>query len=73
MFEYTFTIKDSLKFITAKGRIDAMSSSEIQETFDKLILAGERVLLVDMTAVNYVSSAGLRVFITTQKVLKKVS
>jgi anti-anti-sigma factor len=55
-----------------KGRIDALSFSNIQKAFDELILEGERTLLVDMTGVNYVSSAGLRVFIIAQKELKKV-
>jgi anti-anti-sigma factor len=56
----------------AKGRIDALSSSDIKKLFDDLVLSGERILIVDMTAVHYVSSAGLRIFIATQKELKKV-
>ncbi|MCX5813401.1 MAG: STAS domain-containing protein [Proteobacteria bacterium] len=71
MFEYTITEDSSIKCITAKGRIDSLSSSDIQKVFDDLILSGERIFLVDMAAVNYVSSAGLRVFISTQKSLKK--
>jgi anti-anti-sigma factor len=72
MFGYTLRDEHSIKCIIAKGRIDALSSQEIQNIFDELILAGERILLVDMTFVNYVSSAGLRIFISTQKELKKV-
>lgn len=72
MFEYTLTDLSSLKRITMTGRIDALSFSHIQKVFDELILSGERTLLVDMAGVNYVSSAGLRVFIIAQKELKKV-
>ena len=72
MFEYTLRDEHSIKCIIAKGRIDALSFPEIQNIFDELILAGDRILLVDMTSVNYVSSAGLRIFISTQKELKKV-
>jgi len=72
MFEYTVTSVNSIKSIAAKGRIDALSSSDIKKIFDDLILAGERILLVDMTSVHYVSSAGLRIFIGAQKELKKV-
>ena len=72
MFEYTLKDENSIKCIIAKGRIDALSSPEIQKIFDELILAGERIFIVDMASVNYVSSAGLRIFISTQKELKKV-
>jgi anti-anti-sigma factor len=72
MFEYTIADEGSLKCITATGRIDGLSSSEIQRALDDLILAGARTLLFDVTSVHYVSSAGLRVFISTQKALKKV-
>jgi anti-anti-sigma factor len=72
MFEYKITEEGSIKCINAKGRIDSLSSSDIQEVFDELMLSGERTFLVDMAAVNYVSSAGLRVFISTQKALKKI-
>jgi anti-anti-sigma factor len=72
MFEYTITDLDSMKCVTAKGRIDALSSAEIQALFNQLILEGLRILIVDMSGVHYVSSAGLRIFIGTQKELKKV-
>ncbi|MBI5586034.1 MAG: STAS domain-containing protein [Deltaproteobacteria bacterium] len=71
MFEYTITEFDSIKHIIAKGRIDALSASDTKKMFDDLIIAGERILLVDLTEVNYVSSAGLRTFILIQKELKK--
>jgi anti-anti-sigma factor len=72
VFEYTLRDESSIKCITMKGRIDGLSSAGIQKIFDELILAGHRALLVDMTSVNYVSSAGLRVFMSAQKELKKV-
>ncbi len=72
MFEYTLRDLSSVKCITMAGRIDALSYSNIQKVFEDLILAGERTLVVDMAGVNYVSSAGLRVFIVAQKELRKV-
>ncbi len=72
MFECTITEENSIKRIAPKGRVDALSSPDLQRTFDELILAGERIFLVDMTSVHYVSSAGLRIFIAAQKELKKV-
>lgn len=72
MFEYTITRKDSCQCVSAKGRIDALSTSEIQSLFQQLILEGGRILIADLSQVHYISSAGLRTFITTQKELKKV-
>jgi len=72
MFEFSVTEDGELKYITIKGRIDALSSAEMQKGLDTRILAGERVILVDFAEVNYISSAGLRVFLNTQKQLKRV-
>ena len=72
MFESRITKENDMTCIVAEGRIDALSSAIIKKIFDDLILAGERILLVDMTSVHYISSAGLRIFIMAQKDLKKV-
>lgn len=72
MFEYTITEEHSCKRISAKGRIDALSAPEVQNVFNSMILEGGRILLADLSSVQYISSAGLRIFIGTQKQLKKV-
>jgi anti-anti-sigma factor len=72
MFEYTITEEPSCKCVIARGRIDALSAGEIQNVFNSLILEGGRMLLADLSSVHYISSAGLRIFIATQKQLKKV-
>lgn len=72
MFEYTITHQASCQCIAVKGRIDALSASELQGVFQQLVLAGGRLLLADLSGVHYISSAGLRIFILAQKELKKV-
>lgn len=72
MFECSVTEDCGFKWITLKGRIDAMSTTEIQKECSALTLAGERIMVVDFTGVNYISSAGLRVFLGVQKQLKRV-
>ncbi len=72
MFDYTIIQDVSCPRVEAKGRIDALSAAELHQVFQQLVLEGARVLLADLSAVQYISSAGLRVFITTQKELKKV-
>lgn len=72
MLEHTITEESAIKCIALKGRIDALTSSDVGRILDALILEGERTLVVDMTSVNYVSSAGLRALLMSQKELKKV-
>jgi anti-anti-sigma factor len=72
MPNYRLAEEHAVKCIAVSGRIDALSAPDIQRLFGGLVLGGEHVLLVDMTSVNYVSSAGLRVFLSIQKQLKKV-
>ncbi len=70
MFEYYLDEKDRPKSLVLRGRVDAQSSPKIQKVFDGLIQAGERMILVDFAEVNYVSSAGLRLFLLVQKQLR---
>jgi anti-anti-sigma factor len=53
------------------GRIDSITSREIEALFRNAVMAGKRLIVADMTGVSYVSSAGLRVFLSVQKELKK--
>jgi anti-anti-sigma factor len=72
MFECVVADNQGYKCLLLKGRIDALSSTDIEREFNALILAGERIIIVDLAGVDYVSSAGLRVFLGIQKRLKKV-
>ncbi|UCC38998.1 MAG: STAS domain-containing protein [Candidatus Aminicenantes bacterium] len=72
MIEFTITEENGIKWLNLKGRIDSMSSPEIDRKIKELILSGERTLVVNFEGVNYISSAGLRVFLSAQKQLKKV-
>jgi len=54
---------------TIKGRIDAVTSPELEKTLISQIEVGELKIIVDMQDVEYISSAGLRVFLLTAKKL----
>ncbi|MDR3555417.1 MAG: STAS domain-containing protein [Syntrophobacteraceae bacterium] len=60
------------KWVNAEGRIDGLTSPQIHSSLSELVEKGERVVVVNMERVGYVSSAGLRVFLIVQKQLKKV-
>jgi anti-anti-sigma factor len=52
------------------GRLDGLSSPELEQQFSALIASGVRTLTLDLSGLEYVSSAGLRVFIIASKKLK---
>jgi len=54
------------------GRIDSMTAQTVQQYLENLTEAGERQIIVDFSRINYISSAGLRVFLLFQKQLQKV-
>jgi anti-sigma B factor antagonist len=55
------------------GRVDSNTYTILEKKVDYLMRVGEaRAITVDMTGVDYLSSMGVRVFIKTQKELKKI-
>jgi len=64
-------VKKSVVFdiIEVQGRIDGLSATDLQHAIDKCTGAGARMLVLDCVGVTYVSSAGLRVFVHTYKIL----
>ena len=50
-----------------KGRIDTQTAPELQEAIDKSFGSGETNLIFNFDKVEYLSSAGLRTILYTQK------
>ena len=71
MIDCTITVELDVTWINVNGRVDSMTSPEIQRQINDLMLRGERNLVANLEGVNYISSAGLRVFLGAQKQLKK--
>jgi len=57
--------------VKATGRIDSYSASQLADAFDAINEAGCFKIVFDMSGVEYISSAGLRVMINTQKTCKR--
>jgi anti-sigma B factor antagonist len=53
------------------GRIDSETVPALREILNALVDAGKYCLVMDMTGVNFVSSAGWWLFIDTQKNCKR--
>ncbi|RJP22449.1 MAG: anti-sigma factor antagonist [Candidatus Omnitrophota bacterium] len=66
-------IKDepNCKWIHVEGRIDGVTAPELQSQINTLIEVGNTKLLMELEQVDYLSSAGLRVFMNGQKLLKR--
>ena len=53
-----------------EGNLDTTTAPEVMAHLDGLIEAGTTTLIVDFAAVDFVSSAGLRVLLATAKKLR---
>jgi anti-anti-sigma factor len=56
--------------VAPSGRVDSVSSSELERLVVSRIDGGERRLVIDFAGVSYISSAGLRVLLMAAKRLK---
>ncbi len=53
--------------VTPNGRMDAISSPEVEKTVVDIISKGEKFIILNMENIDYISSAGLRVVLTIAK------
>ena len=73
MLTITTENRDSHLIILLTGRVDATNAKTLEEESLKLINDGNKQLIINLTEVNYVSSAALRVFLLMAKELTKVN
>lgn len=57
--------------VKSNGRIDSASAPQLQEEFNKLLEENNFRFVFNMADVSFISSAGLRVLISTQKNCKR--
>lgn len=55
--------------LSLSGRLDTVTAPELEAVLDSS-LSGVEELILDLDALDYVSSAGLRVILRAQKVMK---
>jgi anti-anti-sigma factor len=61
------SVLDGITLIVPAGRIDTTTSGAVEETLREAVDHGARDLVVDFAGVDYISSAGLRVFLVLAK------
>jgi len=64
MAEITTEKHEEIHFIAVNGEIDAGSSIYLDNALKEAMEKGEKKIIVDLTQLQYISSAGLGVFIS---------
>jgi anti-anti-sigma factor len=65
--DITTRTQNGLTLVVLAGSLDSNTSPQAQRALDGLLAAGARKMVVDCTALDYISSAGLRVLLGTAK------
>lgn len=69
--EITTTQYKHCDLIQVSGRVDSATAPKLAEAFAKITDAGRFKIVMDFEKVDFISSAGLRVLISTQKTCKR--
>ena len=62
--------KGNVVVVTLTERLDSVTSPELEHCLNRLVQSGERMVLLNCEPLSYLSSAGLRVFLSTAKKLQ---
>jgi anti-sigma B factor antagonist len=65
--------QDGVVVLELKGRLDTLSSSELEKKLSDLIAQKEHKFVLDFSQLDFISSSGLRVLLAAGKQLKSVS
>lgn len=68
--EITSEKGENCVIVSVKGKVDAVTSPAFEKSLSDLIEKGELTLLLNLSTLEYISSAGLRSILTTAKQLK---
>ncbi len=62
-----FAEKDDWTIVTVEGRMDTVSAPDFESKIQERIAEGETRLVVDLSRLDYISSAGLRCILVAGK------
>jgi anti-sigma B factor antagonist len=65
------TVPPDVTVVALPARIDAIGAKDVETQLGGLLDGGMRKLVADFSGTEYISSAGLRVFLATLKALEK--
>ncbi len=64
--EITQRVEGDITVFLPNGRIDTLAAAELDQALQSAISAGKHNMVVDMSSVEYISSAGLRALAAVQ-------
>lgn len=73
MLEITTSETDNVVLVEAAGRIDSMNAHELGEALSNVIDKDQVQIVLDLSGVDYMSSAGLREIVAALKRVKRVA
>lgn len=65
-------IKEGIKIVSLNGRLDISTQDAVQEKINSLLSDGSPKIVIDCTDLTFISSAGLRVFMSALKQVSSV-
>ena len=68
--QMTKRVKNNIEILSLKGDFDLSNAKVVKTILDKEIAAGKTNLVMDLTALNYIDSSGIGVFINTMTTLR---
>lgn len=71
--EITESKQDNTAILQLKGRLDVTTTPDLEKKITDMLEAGEKNFLIDMESLDYISSAGLRIFLVLLKKTKAIS
>lgn len=64
-------IGDNVVLVTLNGRLDATTSGDVKEFFQRLINNGSRKIVVDLQRVSFIDSSGLVALVSGLRMAKE--
>jgi anti-sigma B factor antagonist len=68
--EINQTVVDNVTIIAVSGKIDAITSNDLEIAINDQIYQNNNKIVIDLTEVNYISSIGLRILLIALKKVK---
>jgi len=65
--DITTRTQNGVALVALAGKLDSNTSPQAQQALDAILASGAKQMVVDFTALDYISSAGLRVLLGTAK------
>ena len=69
--EFDTESQDSTLIVMAEGRVDGANAREFHESLESVLGPDHRAMILDLEALSYISSAGLRVVLLVARTLQQ--